>query len=265
MDRLILVSNRLPVSIAVKEGRVVVSPSAGGVATGLRGPHERSTGVWIGWPGDVSQLSSRQRSSLERELAASRYVPLFQAPEETAQFYDGFSNGVVWPMFHYRLDRIPLDAIGWQAYKRVNQRYADLIARHHRRGDLVWIHDYQLMLVPEMLRARVPDARIGFFLHIPFPAADVFRTLPWRDEILQGLLGADLIGFHAFPYLSHFSRAVLWILGIEHEVDRMRYQSRQVRLGVFPMGVDAAAIAATVKRPEVIADVDSLRGQYPNC
>src|SRR5437763_1207523 len=123
----------------------------------------------------------------------------------------------------------------------------------------------RLILVPEMLRALVPDARIGFFLHIPFPAADVFRTLPWRDEILQGLLGADLIGFHAFPYLSHFSRAVLWILGIENEVDRMRYQSRQVRLGVFPMGVDAAAIGATVERPEVIAEVDSLRGHYPDC
>src|SRR5690606_15218682 len=146
------------------------------------------------------------------------------------------------------------------AYERVNELFAEAIAERYRPGDVVWVHDYQLMLVPQMLRRRVPDARIGFFLHIPFPASEVFRTLPYRDRILEGLLGADLVGFHTASYLRAFASSLLLVLGIAANVDRVRVGPREVRLGAFPMGVDAGSFAALAARDDVAARVAELRG-----
>ena len=126
--------------------------------------------------------------------------------------------------------------------------------REAQPGDRIWIHDYQLMLVPAMLRKRLPHARIGFFLHIPFPSSEVFRTLPWREELLDGLLGADLIGFHTFAYLGHFTTSLLRILGIEPELDRVSHGGRSVRVDAFPMGIDGDALAALADQPDVLAD-----------
>ena len=262
MARLLLVSNRLPVSVKVRGGSVTTTRSAGGVATGLREPHERSGGLWFGWPGDVSDLSPEQRGELETQLLALRAVPLYLSRAEIRRYYDDFSNGVLWPLFHYLVDRIPLDAKGWNAYQRVNERFADLVAQQYEPGDTIWVHDYQLLLVPGMLRARLPDARIGFFLHIPFPAADIFRILPWRDAVLHGLMGADLIGFHAFTYQSHFTTSLIRILGIENEIGTVRYRDRIVRLGVFPMGVDAATLSSIADEPAVAAESRAIREQH---
>ncbi len=262
MARLLLVSNRLPLSVKVERGQVSIVRSAGGVATGLREPHDRSEGLWFGWPGDVSDLTADQRGEYEHQLAELRAVPLYLTRAEVRRFYDDFSNGVLWPLFHYLVDRIPLDAKGWNAYRRVNERFADLVASHYRDGDTIWVHDYQLMLVPGLLRARLPHARIGFFLHIPFPAADIFRILPWRDAVLQGLLGADLVGFHAFSYQSHFTAALLRVLGIENDIGTVRYRGRTVRLGVFPMGVDAARLSAMADEPTVVEEAAAIRAQH---
>ena len=151
-------------------------------------------------------------------------------------YYEGFSNGVLWPLFHYLLDRIPLGQTDWQTYRQVNQKFADRVVRHYREGDRIWVHDYQLMLVPKLVREKVPDAQIGFFLHIPFPSSEVFRILPWRTQVLEGLLGADLIGFHTYGYLRHFSMSLVHLMGLEAEVDRVLVDGREVRLGVFPWG-----------------------------
>jgi trehalose 6-phosphate synthase/phosphatase len=156
--------------------------------------------------------------------------------EETSRFYEGFSNGVLWPLFHYLLDQMPLHVEDWEVYQRVNERFADAVAACDRPGDLVWVHDYQLTLVPKLLRARPPEARIGFFLHIPFPASGVFRILPVRERLLEGLLGADLVGFHTAAYMRHFAPSRLRILGIAADVDRVRFDGREVRLGVLPDG-----------------------------
>jgi trehalose 6-phosphate synthase/phosphatase len=258
-ERVVIAANRLPVSAVLDHGAVVLKPSEGGLATGIRPWYERSAGVWVGWPGDIARFTRPQRAELERELRAQRIEPVYLTRQQIGQYYDGFCNAVVWPLFHYLVDRIPLDTIGWDAYCEVNELYAESIARVARPGDAIWIHDYQLMLVPALLRRRLPEARIGFFLHIPFPSSEVFRVLPWRSEILRGLLGADLLGFHTFGYLRHFVTSLLHLEGIETDVDRVTIDGRDVQLGVFPMSIDAQAFARLAEEPDVHAAVASIR------
>jgi trehalose 6-phosphate synthase/phosphatase len=262
MSRLLIVSNRLPVTVEVERGHVTVTRSSGGLATGLSGPHERSGGLWLGWPGDVTALNADQRADVTKRLAELRTVPLYLTPSEVSRYYDGFANAVLWPLFHYLLNLLPLNARGWDAYRRVNQRFADLVVEHYRPGDLIWVHDYQLMLVPGMLRSKLPNAKIGFFLHIPFPAADVFRIFPWREELLQGVLGADLVGFHTFSYANHFASAVLRVLGVECTVDRLVFGGRDVRVGVFPMGIDAKEFSELAETTEVLGLTKTIREQH---
>ena len=258
-ERVVIAANRLPVSAVLEHGAVVLKPSEGGLATGIRPWYERSAGVWVGWPGDIGRFRRAQRAELDRELRSHRLEPVYLSRQQIAQYYDGFCNAVVWPLFHYLVDRIPLDTIGWDAYCEVNELYAEFIARVARPGDAMWIHDYQLMLVPALLRRRLPGARIGFFLHIPFPTSEVFRVLPWRRELLHGLLGADLLGFHTFGYLRHFVTSLLHLEGIETDVDRVTTDGRDVQLGVFPMSIDADAFARLAAEPDVRAAVASIR------
>jgi len=239
--RLLIVSNRLPITVQVQDGQVIVSAASGGLATGLRTYHERSRGVWIGWPGVTPDLAASQHDAVNHALVERGIVPLYLTDAEVHEYYEDFSNGVLWPVFHYLIERIPLTPTTWQTYQRVNERFADLVAAQYRSGDLIWVHDYQLLLVPGLLRRRLPEARIGFFLHIPFPADEVFRILPWRREILEGLLGADLVGFHTYAYVQHFAAALGYLSGIEPEEDRVWLDDREVRFGVFPMGIDAEA------------------------
>jgi trehalose 6-phosphate synthase/phosphatase len=259
MPRLLIVSNRLPVTVRASASGVEVVPSTGGLATGMRGPHERLGGLWIGWPGDLDGLDDEGRAEAHRQLEAARLVPLQLTADEVARYYEGYSNGVLWPLFHYAIARLPAEIGDFDAYEAVNARFADAIAEQWQPDDLVWVHDYQLMLVPGMVRERVPEARIGFFLHIPFPSSEIFRILPQRERVLAGLLGADLVGFHAAPFARHFASAVLRIAGARTDIDRIRWQGRDVSLGVFPMGVDASRIGEIASSPEVAALVESHR------
>jgi trehalose 6-phosphate synthase/phosphatase len=258
-ERLLIASNRLPLTIHAAETGVRLAAADGGLATGLGSWHARSDGLWFGWPGDMSQLNAAQRADVDGVLRAQRVVPVHLSRDEIDRYYHGFSNRILWPLFHYLIDRMPVDPAGWDAYVGVNQRFADAMAAEYRSGDRIWLHDYQLMLLPAMLRERLPQARIGFFLHIPFPSSEVFRILPWRREILTGLLGADLVGFHAFAYLRHFVASLLHVDGIEADIDRVRTDDRDVKLGVFPMGIDAAALAERARDPEVLARVEAIR------
>ena len=257
--RLLIVSNRLPVTACVEGGQIRLSNAGGGLATGLGGWHGHAETLWIGWPGDVSKADAQMREELQRRLREQRVEPIFLTAGEVDRYYDGFSNRVLWPLFHYQVDRVPVDASGWDAYYKVNQKFAENVSRVYESGDAIWVHDYQLMLVPGLLRDRLPDARIGFFLHIPFPSSDVFRVLPWRREILRGLLGADLIGFHTFNYLNHFSTSLLRVEEIKARGDRVTVDGRTVQLGVFPMSVDAGAFEALAREPEVMADAAAIR------
>jgi trehalose 6-phosphate synthase/phosphatase len=260
MARLLIVSNRLPVTVKRAEGGAVsVERSTGGLATGMKGPHERLGGLWIGWPGDLEGLPDDARREVDRQLAELRLVGVPLSADEIARYYEGYSNSILWPLFHYSVARLPNEVSGFDAYEQVNARFADAVAAHWQPGDLVWIHDYQLMLVPAMLRERVPEARIGFFLHIPFPSSEIFRLLPQRERLLEGLLGADLLGFHTATYLRHFASAALRLVGAATEVDRLSWQGREVRMGVFPMGIDAAHFSELASSPEVEELVASHR------
>ncbi|OJT16360.1 bifunctional alpha,alpha-trehalose-phosphate synthase (UDP-forming)/trehalose-phosphatase [Archangium sp. Cb G35] len=263
MSRLLLVSNRLPVTVKSDKDGVSVVRSAGGLATGLRGPHERSGGVWIGWPGDVSRLTPPQRASVEAQLTELRCVPIHLSASEVGRFYEGYSNQVLWPLCHYFLDRIPRQDRDWDVYRKVNERFADLVARQYQPGDTIWVHDYQLMLVPALLRARLPQARIGYFHHIPFPSSEIFRSLPHRVELVRGLLGADLIGFHTHTYVRHFASTLMRLLGLETVVDRVEHEGREVRLGAFPMGIDAQAFENLANDPGVLDEVRVHREKSP--
>ena len=213
MARVLIVANRLPVTVKVTEAGVEVEKSAGGLATGLQGPHEQSDGLWIGWSGSTEELGAERQAELDAKLASLRLVPVPLSAELVTRYYEGFSNGVLWPLFHYLLEQIPLQLSDWDSYVEANERFADVVAAHYRPGDLLWIHDYQLLLLPGLLRARIPEARIGFFLHIPFPSEELFRTLPSRERLLEGVLGADLVGFHTPTYLRHFATSLTDILG----------------------------------------------------
>ena len=258
-SRLLIVSNRLPYTLRFDDDELRLTPATGGLATGLRPWHEQSGGLWIGWPGDQSTFTPSQRERSDRELQQRRIVPVHLSAEEIDRYYHGFANQVLWPLFHYLIDRVPVDAAGWDAYRDANERFAATAATHYRTGDTVWVHDYQLMLVPQLLRQRLPGARIGFFLHIPFPSSEVFRVLPWRRQILEGLLGVDLLGFHTFAYLRHFVASLLHVSGVEADVDRVRLGNREIRLGVYPMGVDAGRFTTLAHEPEVAAHAATIK------
>ena len=259
MSRVLIVSNRLPVTVRADADGVDVQPSVGGVATGLLGPHARSGGLWIGWPGLVEPLPEKDAAVLAERLQAMRLVQVPLTAEEVHRYYESYSNGVLWPLFHYFASELPLEIGGFDDYERVNRRFADAVVEHHRPGDLIWIQDYHLMRVPALVRARVPDARIGFFLHIPFPSSETFRILPQREQILEGLLGADLVGFHTAAYVRHFSSSVLRTTGAWTDVDRIPWRGREVRLGVFPMGVDAGHWRELAGDPAVLEEMKNVR------
>ncbi len=259
MGRAILVSNRLPVAVRVERGEVVVERSSGGLATGLSGLHDQGETVWIGWPGESWRLPPPQRAVLRERLAEMRAVPVELTAAEIQRYYDGFSNGVLWPLLHYQLDRLPLATEGWETYQEINARFAAAVVEQYRPGDLIWIHDYQLALVPGLVRQQLPDAAIGFFLHVPFPSAEVFRLLPWRRQLLEGMLGSSLIGFHTVSYVLHFLTSAANVLGCETRQGRAIFAGRSIRAGTFPMGIDAQAFEELGASPSVVAESERLR------
>jgi trehalose 6-phosphate synthase/phosphatase len=257
MSRLVLVANRLPVSVDLSEGNVNIQPSSGGLATGMRGLAKAEQTSWVGWPGGMP--SDAQRAELDDKLAQHSATAVYLSSQEAARFYEGMSNSVIWPLFHYLVDRLPLVVEDFDEYAAVNERFADAVCAHATEDDLIWIHDYHLLLLPQLLRSRLPRARIGFFLHIPFPSSEIFRILPHREELLRGMLGANLIGFHTFSYARHFGDALLGTLGIEAELDRVDVDGRNVSLGVYPMGIDVTTFERLAESESTIRKAAELR------
>lgn len=237
MARIIIVSNRLPITIDRKEGELVYYPSAGGLATGLSSLDRSVERVWIGWPGRTVE-SPEEQQQIAGRFREDGMIPVFLSDEDMSLYYEGFSNKTIWPHFHYFTQYTEYEKEYWHRYQAVNERFAAVIAEEVREDDLLWVHDYQLMLVPGLIRRQFSDISIGFFLHIPFPSYEIFRTLPWRREILHGILGADLIGFHTFGYMRHFLSSTYRITGFEHSLGRLTVDGRSVAVDVFPMGID---------------------------
>jgi trehalose 6-phosphate synthase/phosphatase len=265
MGRLIIVSNRLPITVTGCGDDIEVASSAGGLATGLASVHEESESLWVGWSGLDSNASPEARRSLQKQLTERRLVEVPLSADEVSVYYEHIANGVLWPIFHDQLERLPNVIEGWDVYEAVNARYADMIAACARPGDTIWIHDFQLMRVPALLRERLPDVRIGFFLHIPFPNPEIFFALPRRQWLVEGMLGADLIGFHTRRYRGHFTAALRRLLGIEMYKDTIAYDGRSIGLGIFPMGIDGDSFAARASERKVVAETARLRADRGIC
>ncbi|MEP6551712.1 MAG: trehalose-6-phosphate synthase, partial [Gemmatimonadales bacterium] len=258
--RTLIVSNRLPVTARIVNGEVRLQQSNGGLATGLRSVHEHEGGLWIGWSGltDGAAVSAHHvLASRLRDIGALS-VPLSE--EEVAGYYRGYSNSALWPVLHDCLRQPLVGRRDWELYRAVNERYADVVAQHLRAGDRVWIHDFHLMLLPRLVRDRCPGARVGFFLHTPFPPAESFATLGQASELLDGVLGADLIGFHTDDYGRHFTAAVRLMSGHPAAGDETEADARLSSVFTCPMGIDVPFFAAWARKPAVIAEAARIRG-----
>lgn len=261
MPKLIMVSNRLPVTVGVEKGQLQFRESAGGLATGLGSFYQERNAVWIGWPGSVPRRQQAEaRARLRDEYRAE---PVF-IPEATVErFYEGYSNRTLWPLFHSFPTYTRYAVADWDAYREVNAQFSRAVVESYEPGDDIWVHDYQLMLLPGLLRAALPDAAIGFFLHIPFPPYDILRLLPQRRAILEHLLGADLIGFHTYDYMDAFLSAVRQALGYENRLGQVAAGERMVDVDVFPMGIDFERFNTAPELPEAQEELAKLaaRGQ----
>ncbi|TAJ08108.1 bifunctional alpha,alpha-trehalose-phosphate synthase (UDP-forming)/trehalose-phosphatase [Marinilabiliaceae bacterium JC017] len=239
MSKIHIVSNRLPFSINRKEEDYSLKPSVGGLATGMKSIYKEYDGNWIGWPGlALDDLKADEVTKIEALLHKEKCVPVHLTNEEINLYYDGFSNNTIWPLFHYFTQYVDHSADYWEAYQLVNQKFADRAIEMAEDGDTIWVHDYQLLLVPEMIKSKRPGITVGFFLHIPFPSYEVFRVLPWRMELIKGMLGADLLGFHIYDYERHFFSCVRRLFGYEISFNQVHTEDRIVVADAFPMGID---------------------------
>ncbi|MGB0993055.1 MAG: bifunctional alpha,alpha-trehalose-phosphate synthase (UDP-forming)/trehalose-phosphatase [Akkermansiaceae bacterium] len=232
MSQLILVSNRLPIRINDSGD---VERTTGGLASALEGAGIEGDYSWIGW-GGICEEEIENKEAYKKKLGAVNVYPVFLTEDELNGYYEGYSNSTLWPMVHYMVDRARFNPSWIESYREVNKKFAEVITRDAVMGGQVWVHDYHLFLLPAMLRELRPDLKIGFFLHTPFPSSEIFRALPERYEILEGLLGCDLIGFHTYNYLRHFRSSLLRILGLEGDTDGIWHGNRHVRYGVYPIG-----------------------------
>ncbi len=269
--RLVIVSNRLPFTVSIKDGRPQFAPSSGGLTTGLWSYLDRSRAdaarrldfLWVGWPG--ASVAPEQEAAV-RAFGQEHFnaYPVFLPEESMDRFYHGFCNRTLWPLFHYFTTLARFEEEHWKEYQRVNRAFASALAEVLQPDDILWIHDYQLLLLPRLVRERFPHLPIGFFLHIPFPSYEVFRLLPrpWRAEIIEGLLGSSLIGFHTHDYTRDFLTSVLRTAGYEHHLGDLALGDRVVKVDTFPMGIDFARFAEMAATAETESRVAELRRNF---
>lgn len=251
MSKIIIVSNRLPIKIERINGELVYKSSEGGLATGLSSVYREGQNLWIGWPGiDLSNATDQQE--VARDLKQENMIPVFFTSEEIELFYEGFSNATIWPLFHYFNQFAIYEQTLFEAYVKANQKFCDIVVKVSGPGDIIWIHDYQLLLLPQMVRKELPAIRIGFFQHIPFPSYEAFRLLPWRKEILLGMLGSDLIGFHTYDDTRHFLSSVNRIAALPSTKGVINVDSRHVEVDSFPMGIDYDKYKEAASSPETL-------------
>ena len=263
MPNLVIVSNRLPVSVKKTNGKLEFSSSTGGLATGLSGYTNKRSTKWIGWPGLPSDdLTEADKAAIARTLKRQRCYPVFLTKKQIDEFYSGYSNGVLWPLFH-NLPYTKHPVKEWQAYREVNSLYADEILRLSKPGSTIWVHDYQLMLVPQQVRQAGRGDTIGFFLHIPFPKVGGFEKLGEAKTLLRGMLGSDLVGFHTQKYTKRFLENCDKLLDTPSSNGRLLVGKRTVQATEFPIGIDYGRFAAATKQRTLRRQARQLRKNYP--
>lgn len=237
LQKTIIVSNRLPVKVEIKDEEWQYHNSEGGLATGLGSIYKEGDNVWVGWPGAYIE-NQNVRHIIKKDFINNNLYPVMLDQEEIELYYDGFSNDTLWPLFHYFPSFANFEKTQWEAYQKVNQKFADAVLEIANPDDIIWVQDYQLMLVPQMVRAAMPDLSIGFFQHIPFPSYEVFRLIPWRDALIKGVMGADLIGFHTYDDVRHFMSATTRISNTQANANEIIWDDRNIIVDAFPMGID---------------------------
>ena len=260
MGKLIIVSNRLPVTVSKKKSKFTFQPSVGGLVTGVSSLDMAKEQIWIGWPGiTLSGYSAKSDSKeLNNILSKDNYLPVFLKRADFENYYQGFCNEVIWPLFHYFVQYANYEKRYWDSYKRVNEAFSKAVLEVANEDDVIWVHDYHLMLLPALIRKKLPKVKIGFFLHIPFPSSEIFRLIPWCAEILDGLLGSDLIGFHTFDYARHFLESVRRVLGYEHTLGQITLGNHAVKVDTFPMGIDYQKFSSAPDIKEVQTSIAKL-------
>jgi trehalose 6-phosphate synthase/phosphatase len=262
MGKTIIVSNRLPIKITEENGELNFSASEGGLATGLGSIYQQGENVWIGWPG-MEITDPEKQEEVSRKLESMKLLPVFLSQEEISEYYEGFSNEILWPIFHYYASTYTnYQQSNWDFYQSVNEKFCEAVLSKAEPGDTIWIHDYQLLLLPEMIRSSQPSITIGFFLHIPFPSYEMFRLIPWRAELLEGILGADLVGFHTYDDVQHFISAAVRILPYNSSSNIITVKDRPVVAEAFPMGIDFKKYSSLPKVKEVQDQILHLQENY---
>jgi trehalose 6-phosphate synthase/phosphatase len=264
VDRLILVSNRLPVTLRQSGSSWSRVRSPGGLATALGPLGQLGHTRWVGCAGAPLPDDGEERAALIESWSRDN-LHVVDLPEQVEQgFYDGYANETLWPVLHGFPSRTGYEPESWQAYVDANRRFAASVLDVAGKDDVVWVHDYHLMLVPALLREQRPDLKIGFFLHVPFPPAEVFSVLPRREALLRGLLGADLVGFHTRAYRQNFRSTLVRLLGLRPESDRAQYAGRTTRFGAFPVGIVPEELYVGPRRDdEAVADrIRALRASF---
>ncbi len=276
MGRLLIISNRLPFSLDRQGDKVSIRQSSGGLVSAIKSYIENASRQKEGpqkagitekmWMGVADFPQEDWDAALTEHADKQEFVvnPIFVEKEVYDNYYNGFSNSVLWPLFHYFSSLARYESSYFEDYVKVNQLFAEKIIPILQPGDTVWIHDYQLMLLPQMLRLKKPDASIGFFLHIPFPSYEIFRLLPteWKKTLLHGVMGADLIGFHTYDYVQHFLQSVKMLMGVDNYFHNLQYQERLIRIDLFPIGIDYAKFRQAAEDPGVLELCEKIKHNF---
>lgn len=252
----IFVSNRLPFNIDVKTGEI--QRGSGGLVSALMGVSLEEPFAWLGFETNLKNANILRRKAPEITPNLECH-PVMLSKEIYDRYYDGFSNDILWPLFHYEGHLAVFDRQAWEAYVEANKIMAEEIAKIANPGDTVWIHDFHFLMLPQFLREKIPTLKIGFFLHIPFPSAEVFRQLPVRKEVLQGLSHCDLIGFHEHSYLRQFIVSLKAVLGVDSTFFKAEIGNHILHLGVYPISIDSSAFMEKARSPEVVAQTLEYR------
>lgn len=237
-QRVVFCSARLPFSVRKSKGRFTLTEKPGGVASAVGSVYQAYDSVWFGSLDLPPRTQSRSKASIQKLAHEHQCEPIEMKDANLAKQAEAFCENTLWPLFHYRPESTVFDENTWKAYQAFNKAYFESIRKYLKPNDTIWVHDYQLLLLPDMIRAEYPDISIGFFLHTPFPSFEIFRLMPWRREILSGMLGADLIGFHIYDYCRHFQSSLFRVLGLEAKLGSVVTGGRVVHTDAFSLGVD---------------------------
>ena len=259
--KLIIISNRLPVKAIKTKGSFRFTRSEGGLTTGLDSLNTDIERHWIGWPG-VDAKNEEEKEIITQHLLEKNFHPVFLSKKDIKEYYEGYSNSKIWPLCHYFFTLIQHESSHWDSYKMVNRLFAKAAEKIMEPGHIVWVQDYQLMLLPRMLRDINPEVSIGYFHHIPFPSYELFRVLPERAQLLTGLLGADLIAFHTYEYMRHFISAAERVLDLSFDLDEVRLRERIVRVDALPMGINYDLYYDSILNPKVARIAHKLKKDY---